>query len=314
MSGYNTHDCHTMLSLFLSIAIRVFNHPYVKMVITRMCHFFNAISKKVIDIIELDEIRKEMRVTMCQLQMCFPPSFFDTMEHYMIHLAYHIFILGPTFMHHMYPYENHMMVMKGYVHNHAHPKGSMVEGYTTEEVNECWVDYIKDGKPIGVPVSQYHGRLSRKGTNGHKSFTDVTYERVCEAHFSIMHQLAVMRPYVEKYLQELHERIQDEALIMKQHKLHFTAWLNGLNIHVGETLEEKTIYLLATGPHSLVKSWKTYDINEFTFYTKANDTKSQCQNSGVRVDVEDSTNQKMLIMDTFKKYGKSIIECRYKFL
>jgi hypothetical protein len=60
MSGYNTHDCHIMLSLFLAIAIRVINHPYVKMVITRMCHFFNAISKKVIDAIELDEIRKEM--------------------------------------------------------------------------------------------------------------------------------------------------------------------------------------------------------------------------------------------------------------
>jgi hypothetical protein len=31
MSGYNTHDCHTMLSLFLVIAIRAINHPYVKM-------------------------------------------------------------------------------------------------------------------------------------------------------------------------------------------------------------------------------------------------------------------------------------------
>jgi hypothetical protein len=64
MSGYNTHDCHTMLSLFLSIAIRAINHPYLKMVITRMCHFFNAISKKVIDVTELDELRKEIRVTM----------------------------------------------------------------------------------------------------------------------------------------------------------------------------------------------------------------------------------------------------------
>jgi hypothetical protein len=73
VSGYNTHDCHTMLSLFLSIAIRAVNHPYLKMVITRMCHFFNAISKKVIDVVELDEICKEIRVTMCQLEMCFPP-------------------------------------------------------------------------------------------------------------------------------------------------------------------------------------------------------------------------------------------------
>jgi hypothetical protein len=65
-----------------------------------------------------------------------------------------------------------------------------------------------------------------------------------------------MRPYVEKHLQELRERIQDEALIMKQHKLHFTSWLKDLNIRVTKTLEEKMIYLLAAGPHSLVKSWK----------------------------------------------------------
>jgi hypothetical protein len=60
LSGYNTHDCHIMLSLFLAIAIRAINHPYLKMVTTRMCHFFNAISKKVIDVVELDKIHNEM--------------------------------------------------------------------------------------------------------------------------------------------------------------------------------------------------------------------------------------------------------------
>jgi hypothetical protein len=172
----------------------------------------------------------------------------------MIHLVDQIFVLGLTCMHHMYPYECHMVVMKGYVRNRAHLKGSMIEGYTTEEVIECYVDYMKDGNPIGVLVSQHHGRLSRKGTKGHKSFNDVTYQRVCEAHFSIMQQLAVMRPYIEKHLQELCERIQDETLTMKQHKLHFTAWLKDLNIPIGETPEEKIIYLLAAGSHSVVKS------------------------------------------------------------
>jgi hypothetical protein len=153
MSVYNTHDCHTMLSLFLTIAIRVVNHPYLKMVITRMFHFFNAISKKVIDVSELDELRKEIRVTMCQLEMYFPPSFFDMMEHYMIHLADQIFVLGPSYIHYMYPYERHIVVMKGNVHNHAHLEGSKIEGYTTEEVVKCYADYINDGKLIGVPVS-----------------------------------------------------------------------------------------------------------------------------------------------------------------
>jgi hypothetical protein len=74
------------------------------------------------------------------------------------------------------------------------------------------------------------------------------------------------------------------------------------------------IYLLAAGPHSVVKSWQAYDINGFTLYTKAKDCKSHCQNSRVRVNAEDSTWQKMLIMGTLKKFGKSIIECLYKFL
>jgi hypothetical protein len=50
--------------LFLTIAIRAVNHPYLKMVITHMCHFFNAISNKVIGVSELDELRKKIRVTM----------------------------------------------------------------------------------------------------------------------------------------------------------------------------------------------------------------------------------------------------------
>jgi hypothetical protein len=95
--------------------------------------------------------------------------------------------------------------------------------------------------------------------------------------------------------------------------LHFIAWLRDLNLPIGET-PEKMIYLLAAGPHSVVKSWQACDINDFTFETKAKDRRRQCQSSGVRVDAEDSTGQKMLIMGTLKKFGKSIMECLYKFL
>jgi hypothetical protein len=74
------------------------------------------------------------------------------------------------------------------------------------------------------------------------------------------------------------------------------------------------IYLMDAGPHNLVKLWQLYDINGFRFYTKAENSRSQCQNSEVRVDAEDRTWQKMLIIGTLKKYGKSIMECLYKFL
>jgi hypothetical protein len=70
-------------------------------------------------------------------------------------------------------------------------------------------------KPNRCLVSRHDGRLSGKGTKGHKLCIDANYQRVREAHFSIMQQLVVMRPYVEKHLHELRERIQDETLIMK---------------------------------------------------------------------------------------------------
>jgi hypothetical protein len=80
----------------------------------------------------------------------------------MINLADQIFVLGLTYMHYMYPYERHMVVMKGYVCNRAHAERSMIESYITEEVIECYVDYMKDRNPICVPVSRHHGRLSGK--------------------------------------------------------------------------------------------------------------------------------------------------------
>jgi hypothetical protein len=45
-----------------------------------------------------------------------------------------------------------MVIMKGYVCNCAHPEACMIEGYTTEKIIECYADYIKDGKSIGVLV------------------------------------------------------------------------------------------------------------------------------------------------------------------
>jgi hypothetical protein len=44
MTGYNSRDCHIMLTVFLPIMIRAIRPVYVKMVITRMSYFFNYIT------------------------------------------------------------------------------------------------------------------------------------------------------------------------------------------------------------------------------------------------------------------------------
>jgi hypothetical protein len=77
MYGYNSHDWHVMMMVFLAIAIRVIKPVHVKVISTRLYYFFNTVSQKVIGHKELDDLRAYMIETMCMLEMCFPASFFD---------------------------------------------------------------------------------------------------------------------------------------------------------------------------------------------------------------------------------------------
>ena len=100
----------------------------------------------------------------CQFRVGFPPSFFNIMMHILIHLVDEIAILGPVFLHNMFPFERFMGVLKKYVRNRARPEGSISTGHQTEEVIGFCVDFIPDLKKIGLPQMQYDGRLTGKGT------------------------------------------------------------------------------------------------------------------------------------------------------
>ena len=58
-------------------------------------------------------------------ELVFPPSFFNIMTHLLVHLVEEIRILGPVFLHNMFPFERFMGVLKKYVHNRARPEGSI---------------------------------------------------------------------------------------------------------------------------------------------------------------------------------------------
>ena len=47
--GIKSHDCHVMMTQMLPIAIRGVKPDYVKLAVTRLCHFFNTIAHKVVD-------------------------------------------------------------------------------------------------------------------------------------------------------------------------------------------------------------------------------------------------------------------------
>jgi hypothetical protein len=171
---------------FLAIIIRAIKPLHIKVLITWLCYFFNTISQKVIGRKELDALNAYKIETMFMIEMCFPPPFFDMQEHLMIHLMDQILTLGPLYLHSMFPYERYLAVLKAYVHNRAHLEGCIMECYTTEEVVECCMDYVKDGKQIGLPIPLHEGRLRGRGRMGQKTFLDRDYSLGSEAHFSVL--------------------------------------------------------------------------------------------------------------------------------
>ncbi|XP_074300846.1 uncharacterized protein LOC141632175 [Silene latifolia] len=160
--GMKSHDCHVMRTQLLPVAIRSVLPKHVRQVITKLCLFFDAINSKDIHPDTLDDLQADVVVTLCELEMYFPISFFDIMVHLVIHLVREIKLCGPVFQRNMWAMERDMGTYKRRMKNRCHPEGSIVEATIACETIQFCVDYMADVQPIGVPISRHEGRLLGK--------------------------------------------------------------------------------------------------------------------------------------------------------
>jgi len=95
----------------LAMAIRDILPNKVMLAITRLCFFFNAICSRVLDPMKLDKLLDPMKldkleneaaIILCQLEMYFPPTFFNIMVHLIVHLVREIKCCGPIYLRWMY--------------------------------------------------------------------------------------------------------------------------------------------------------------------------------------------------------------------
>src|SRR6185503_4098874 len=157
-----SHDCHVLMTQLIPVELRGILLANVRATIIKLCTFLNTISQKAIDPSSLSRLQEDVVQSLVSFEMIFPPSFFNIMMHLLVHLVKEIGILGPIFLHNMFPFERCFVVLKKYVRNRARPEGSIVKGYITEEVIEFCVDYVEEFCPIGIPISRHEGRLIGK--------------------------------------------------------------------------------------------------------------------------------------------------------
>lgn len=259
----------------------------VRLAIVKVCAFLNAISQKVINPESLSGLQNDVVQCLINFELLFPPSFFNIMTHLLVHIVKEIRILGPVFVHNMFPFERFMGVLKKYVHNRARTEGSISKGYGTEEVIEFCVDFLPDLKPIGVPESRYEGRLTGKGTLGRKSTVCRGRHSFDQAHYIVLHNSILVAPYIEKHKNILRSINPGNAdsWIKGEHGATFGCWLQTHLMNNGTVGDQ--LYLLARLPSATICTFQGYEINGNTFYIVAQDKKSTNQNSGVRFDATD---------------------------
>nr|GEW97120.1 hypothetical protein [Tanacetum cinerariifolium] len=171
-------------------------------------------------------LQRDIIITLCQLEMYFPPSFFDVMVHPVSHIVSEIKACGPIHLHYTYPFERDMGVVKGYVRNRYRPEGSIVEGYASEEVIEFYTNYLEGVKGIGVLQSHHVGRLNGVGTVGLKN-SSPDHKLFEIAHFVVLEHMTCVAPYIHEHMGMLRvENIgRTETWYTKRHNEQFATWL-----------------------------------------------------------------------------------------
>ncbi|XP_028242242.1 uncharacterized protein LOC114420582 [Glycine soja] len=281
--GLKSHDCHVLMQQLLPVAIRGTLPEKVCVAITRLCFIFNAICAKVIDPKQLDDLKNEVSMVLCQMEMYFLPSFYDIMVHLVVHLVREIRCCGPVFLRWMYPVERYMKVLKGYTKNQYRPEASIVERYVAEECIEFASQYVESLKPVGLPSSRHDQPKVGKGTRGYNVVT-MTRHDVSQAHLYILNNTPEVLPYIEahkKHVRETHPKM-NMMRVLQEHNKTFINWFR--QTIFADNSVSKRLTLLAIVPNLNVPTWKGYDINNYSFYTKSQDDKSSVQNSGVSVD------------------------------
>ncbi|KAL4016784.1 hypothetical protein IC575_024441 [Cucumis melo] len=197
LSGLKSHDCHVLMQQLLPIAIRGVLPNNVRVAITRLCSFFNAICSKTLRISDLDKLQQDVVETLCLLEKYFPPSFFTIMVHLCVHLVREAKLCGPIYLRWMYPFERYMKMLKSYVRNRNRPEGSIAEAHICEEAVEFCSEFLSGLDPIGLGSfkSREEGRIERPLSAG--SSTTPSQVVLKQAHLHILENIEEVHPYRE---------------------------------------------------------------------------------------------------------------------
>ncbi|KAI5335233.1 hypothetical protein L3X38_025366 [Prunus dulcis] len=104
-TGLKSHDCHVFMQRLLPVGIRHLLPEDVVKPIMLLSRFFSQLTAKTLRKTDILQLRHDIVQVLCKFEMIFPPAFFTSMMHVMVHLPEEALLAGPVNYRWMYPIE-----------------------------------------------------------------------------------------------------------------------------------------------------------------------------------------------------------------
>jgi hypothetical protein len=103
--GMKSHDCHVFMQTLIPLAFRDLLSKGIWDALTKISYFFRDLCSSKLNVDQIERLETNIIETLCKLEMIFPPSFFDSIEHLPIHLPFNAKVGGPIQYRWMYLFE-----------------------------------------------------------------------------------------------------------------------------------------------------------------------------------------------------------------
>ncbi|VVA41263.1 PREDICTED: transposon CACTA, partial [Prunus dulcis] len=294
-TGLKSHDCHVFMQRLLPVGIRHLLPEDVVKPIMLLSRFFSQLTAKTLRRTDMFQLRHDIVQVLCKFEMIFPPAFFTSMMHVMVHLPEEALLAGPVNYRWMYPIERLLGELKKSVRNRAKPEGSIIEAWVQyESLTFCGM-YLKDVETaFNRPQRNNDGGMRKEklsvfaqsarpfGDPGRgESFSRNDME---VAHWFVLNNCDEIMAYLDEH-EEMMKREHPSHLVAQKQRELFPQWflesVNKLKSSNSPTYSDE-LYNLALGPIRAELFSGCY-INGVKFLGAARDDKLCTQNSGVHV-------------------------------
>ena len=136
---------------------------HVWRVLAELSYFFRQLCAKELSQNVVADLEKRAPELICKLEKIFPPGFFLSMQHLIVHLPYEARMGGGMQNRWCYPIERCLKTIRKKCGNKARIEASMAEAFINEEVSNFTTTYYKGNLP------SVHNRPARYNEDKNKS-------------------------------------------------------------------------------------------------------------------------------------------------